>query len=57
MTLGGPCPGIRDGTQKRSPREVREIAEIGETRRWAVSVIVALPRFLRRARMSSGDHR
>jgi hypothetical protein len=31
MTLGGPCPGIRDGTQKRSPREVREIAEIGET--------------------------
>jgi hypothetical protein len=37
MTLDVRWLGILDGTQKPSPSEGREIAEIGETR-WAVSV-------------------
>ena len=41
MTLDGRCPGIRDGTQKRSPSEVREIAEIGETSAGRYQCVIA----------------
>ena len=41
MTLDDRCPEIRDGTQKRSPNEVREIAEIAETSAGLYQCVIA----------------